>query len=791
MDVFFLSAAEALTKTFTLASDGSIEKTQYPPIKKFTSHKEVIDDIGEFYKQIQSHAAKGECIIKGRVHRTLKDESRAGSTLPDDESDWLCLDADRIEGIIDSEDLMNKLGMGDVSYVEQLSASSGINKNDTSLSAHIFVRLDKLYSAIVLKNFLTYLNFTNPILLTQLRLTKSEVALTYSLDITVAQSDKLLFIAPPRCVGFADPLPKRIQLVKKSTDVFSIPEGLPSSDSLEKIRRGKINELRIGNGQVSRRVWKTKEENGVIVLAGATACGVTGVKTERGRTYLNINGGDSWAYWHPLNDPRTIYSFKGDGPLSGKEFVPEYFKSMAKALANVVHEDGKMYRVYRDFRTAQYYNYIYDPATHTLEHYKAASLTQLQHFMEQHDSTYDGVPEDWRQVYEPKPLEGFHRLNTDNREINLYTPPEASKHYDASKTWVIPPNIYKVLLHAFGDHVEFTNVVINGWAHQVQTGEPPFYAVIAHGVVGTGKGIIMNDILPVVFGKTNVKILVGTILNEPYNSYMENTQVVCYNEVDSKMLRNGAAADAFLKHCITEPEIPIRAMYKEAYTVPRKCSIFMASNKPTPVHVERGDRRMNLGEFQENPLVITEAEVDEIRHDSYVFRNYLMQFVVDPKLLRYIVPTKAREEVMLTTAVGASEFVRNFITDGSMRFILEQLPMKIPMDALPVHGDKVTIKEYAYTAYKLIQEMQGPECVINVTREELQTLLRYNFSNVPSEPYKFTSYIKHYRVHLKCIRKSGMVTRGIQINIKMNDDDWVYCQEMFTTTLIDFANLDK
>jgi hypothetical protein len=39
---------------------------------------------------------------------------------------------------------------------------------------------------------------------------------------------------------------------------------------------------------------------------------ITEMKAERGFVYFNLNGGDSWAYYHPESNPDYIYNFKGE-----------------------------------------------------------------------------------------------------------------------------------------------------------------------------------------------------------------------------------------------------------------------------------------------------------------------------------------------------------------------------------------------------------------------------------------------------------------------------------------------
>ena len=51
------------------------------------------------------------------------------------------------------------------------------------------------------------------------------------------------------------------------------------------------------------------------------------MKRARGFVYLNLSGGDSWAYFHPEDNPEYIYNFKGEPVYRTKEIAPEYYKT--------------------------------------------------------------------------------------------------------------------------------------------------------------------------------------------------------------------------------------------------------------------------------------------------------------------------------------------------------------------------------------------------------------------------------------------------------------------------------
>jgi hypothetical protein len=784
MEQVFLEAKMPLTKTFALKNN-VLEKTQYPLAKQFKSHRVTITTISDLYKAMIKHSSLGHCMLKGRLHRDLNWESRANSTLPEDDTELVVFDLDNVQGFATPQDYMDSVGLADHSYVVQYSASYKVDPAKTGLSCHIMLMATTV-GAVKLKCYLQHLNLTNPILSKQVSLTATDVALSWPLDVTVAQNDKLIYISAPECVGFPDPMPVRIHLVKKSTDVFDIPSDTPNLENTEKARRQKINELRAHKGLASRRFWKMKEDGSVNYVPNPTAVLVTGVKTERGYTYLNLNHGDSWAYYHPEDDPRVISSFKGDGPFRTKDLCPDYWKEVSKDI-DYKPVAGVIHMAYRQFSTAQYFNLIYDQNTHDIQIAKANSLTQLEHFMSQYNKPWTGEPTDWEHIYDPTPVapEAFNRIDGEARTINLYIPPKLLKSYDETKMYQLPDSIWNVIKHACGGHEEFAMNMINGWAYIMQTGNPVHTCMVLHGTTGTGKGIIINEILPRVFGETNISIQKPMVMNEPYNGYMENAQIVVYEEVDAAIIRNAASASSFLKNSITEPTITIRKMYTEPRSIKKRCSIMMTANSAAPVSIPYEDRRFNCAEYQSSKFTTDDQGIDQIRQDCEEFYGFLRQYKYDSDATRKIIQTDARKKIMATSATGLDEFAEEIVKKGNFMYLLDMLPMNIETD---VQVGKLPTKEYAQVVALLFSKIHMKEQTIAIFRDELKILLMYLFSNIPENPAKFSSMVKHHRMYMDVVRRDGAVGRGIYVKFKFTDDDLIQASNIYSTTLKGLGN---
>jgi len=71
---------------------------------------------------------------------------------------------------------------------------------------------------------------------------------------------------------------------------------------------------------------------------------ITEMKVERGFVYFNLNGGDSWAYYHPENNPDYILNFKGEPAYLTKELLPDYWQQLTNTGSSTrTSSDGVLY----------------------------------------------------------------------------------------------------------------------------------------------------------------------------------------------------------------------------------------------------------------------------------------------------------------------------------------------------------------------------------------------------------------------------------------------------------------
>jgi hypothetical protein len=122
--VDLLSADTALVKTFTL-NHNVIEKSPYPMVRDFTSHRREVTDLRSLLGVLEEGANKGWCMSKGSLKKQIVNESRAGATDANEGTQVLILDLDGLE-CMDIDDALNRCGLGNFSHVIQWSASAWI-----------------------------------------------------------------------------------------------------------------------------------------------------------------------------------------------------------------------------------------------------------------------------------------------------------------------------------------------------------------------------------------------------------------------------------------------------------------------------------------------------------------------------------------------------------------------------------------------------------------------------------------------------------------------------------------
>jgi hypothetical protein len=763
MKLFFLEAPVPLTKRFAMVSK-QVEKTSYPNAYEVTSHEESVTNTRDLEAALKKHAAKAHCLVKGSLNRKLVKESRAGSTDTTESTQLIVLDIDGLPATYQEPDteqpdgkggtrvtpgtthqvtpdyLLDELGLKGVSYVLQWSASYGI-END-HLRCHIFLLLDKPMPAPLIKQWLADKNFTTPALAASLSLTKTGNALHYPLDVSACQNDKLIYIAPPVLKGIKDPLGKtpRITLVKKAKDRMTIDTATVSAARNTDAAARHVDRLRAAAGLPKRKMtFKTQGPHQILVRPDA--CILTDMKTERGFVYFNLNGGDSWGYFHPEGAPDYIHNFKGEPVYLTKELLPEYWASLQEQ-AQKPNSQGLLRLAFRDRTTNRYYCGTWDATTDELDLHLADRTAVLDH------CKANGIPlkndvidDEWRLVFDPH--DAGTRVDLGNKVVNLFEPTPFMRA-TAREVKTIPKTIRKVIYHMVGEDTEVFERFINWLAYVLQERDRAITAWLFHGVPGTGKGTLLSKILRPIFGRNHVAIPRMIELEKEFNGFIDRSLLVCVDEVEPEAFRNEHGVMADIRRYTTEEYVALRKMHRDATQIRNYTSWIFFSNTGAAIPIKRGDRRFNVAKFQASKLIITDAELERIPSELQAFHDFLLYRAVDKT--QVIVPlNNADRDQVIDIAENAIDAVSNAILEGNMGWLIDQLPTDDRYRGDSRLANKVD--DYRNVLLDLLKRTDRNTGACSVARDELRAIFEYTVGNMPESPNKFTARIKHHRIH--------------------------------------------
>lgn len=746
MKVYFLGASLPLTKTIRFENN-KLHKDGYPTVKNFTSYETEVETIGDLYKHMLEHAAKGHCLLKGVLSEPLISASRKGLMPPSTHTRWVCFDLDRAP-FSTPDEFMKAVGCEDVSYIVQYSASYKLNKKDPTLSCHIFVLLDKDISPNNLKVWLMHLNLDIKVLDDNLTLSASGSALHWPLDITTCQNDKLLYITKPVLVGLKDPVTDRIQLVLREQPVLNIARiEIKPLDAMKQKARMRLNQLRVDAGfnEIKGKVRVLGEFH---VQPGASAATTWEIREEIEYVRYNLNGGDSWAYWHPKNSWELLHSFKGEDSMFMKDVLPDVYAELNAKQRNSLmsNANGEQLLAFREKVSADYWKGL---ATETsLEIYKVKSELQLDHFLQAHGSALGPFVPEWTMVFDPKlPF----IVDNDNNIVNTFVPTPLMREARPSPT----PIIQRIIDHAVGTgetQEYFLNWLAVIMQHRIKTQ----IAWVLHGTFGTGKGLIVNHILKPIFRQYVHQVEAPGLISQ-FAGWRVGKLIIMVDEIEVDLFED-LKVESKLRNWISEPLAEIEQKNRDKYSVPCFNNWIFGSNKPVPVRIPRKDRRTNVGEYQPNRFITTREEIEiELPKEIEGFANYLLTRKADINKAMRILNNDARREIQSMSLSSVDEIAEAIIY-GDFEKLYEHMP---DMTVLNGMTDNIA------TVYADLLRQWSNERTTNITRDQLTILFQHCIGRVPEGKNKFTTWLKHHGIKTKKIRMDNSDTAyGITVEWK-------------------------
>lgn len=692
----FLKAAVPLSKSLTYsARDDSFTTAHYPMVKRMTSDVVHVDTMLDFHDAIDTAGAEGKCLMFGQLKRELNDESRAELAV-DGLHEWILFDFDKvdaaptIEGALDAIKRFLPACCQDAECVIQLSPSC-YNPRARKLSAHVFMRLNTPQPAARLKEFLVWCNFTNEGLRNQITLTESLMALSFALDRCVTDPSRLIYIAPPRMAGFTATIGGYTALRHYGGERgFNLPEFTAiSRDQIS----DKINELREALG-MERRDLRTIRLRGNDVLADTPEGLITDVKPSgAGFLRLNLNGGDSHAYWINLSAPDVIGNFKGEPFLSTKGIDKKFYEKLVAATkaapaATRGSESSDILAFYATNRGSRVYIGTYDRANDVLrvdESSETPAYSWLQQFgmpvkmmLPHYDVTYD-ISSDTR--YE----EGYPVINLYARTDMIKQFGNVPKKTDTAGAYAAAqdkaPTITKVINSMCGD-ARSAEGFINWLAFIFQYRIKSQTAWLLWGTEGTGKGLFLENVVRPLFGETNVSQMLMANVDSSFNSMLEGKLIVNIDEAEMSKTRDKPEAMAKLRNWITEPTVVINTKNVKEHEVPSFANFIITANSFRPLMINVGDRRFHVGTRQDERFYPTANELAILKQGEELpaFAKVLGELEVDEAWVH--APELTEQKLRLFESTHSlADAVAVAIKSGDSSFFFEARPPAVLLNS--------------------------------------------------------------------------------------------------------------
>lgn len=683
MEVTFLAADQPLCKTYYVT-----HVAPYPFVSNFSSITYHPNTIQELYVLICDHSEKGHCLLKGNTSRTLNNESRSGSTNASFPTKYAVLDIDHCPIHIETPEQFIKECLPpefhDISYVWQWSNSARIRKQH--LAGHFFFALNEEIQPSLLKLLLTHYNLSNATLRNEIKLSANAMTLKYPLDITCAQNDKLIYIAPPQLKGIRDPFPplERITLILKQLHEVKLNKDIQFG-ALENGILTKTNELRVEAG-MPRKKHKFATKFDTQYLANTEKAIFRGPYIKgRGFVYGNLNNGDSFGYYHPEENPYFLYNFKGEPVVRIQDIDPDYWQTLQQPTQGKI-----LHFAFRDRKSDTFYTIIYDQ---TADSYTADVVSNLQKAESFLRLNHADVPDDlpiWDVIFEPNK---DYTIDFDNKKLNSYQKTEYIKKATPSSTY--PHKFGELLLHVVGDDLAIRDDLLNWLAFIIQKREKTHTAFIFHGRTGTGKGVLFTKVLQPILGTAHCPMILLEELDREFNEWLETAIIVM---VDEAHLNENAQKTVRrvnkIKSLITEPTFITKKKFVNAHQVQSYASYVFASNQHDAILLDEQDRRFKVPPRQERSINYTKQDILELEKELQAITNYLMHHTCNETAVRHAALTPAKQLLVEASRYGLDQFI-HILKNGDLASLLEYQDV-ITNQSTAVYADRFKIATTAW-----------------------------------------------------------------------------------------------
>ena len=748
--ITLLNADRYLSKTYS--ADGTSEP--YPLVRDFTSTVWGYETIGQLLDILQVTGESGGCMLKGHLSREIINEPRSGLTDATALTDLLIIDYDSDDGFDSIEDLLGEIdpALPQTDYIFQHSASAGI-KGAVGLRGHVFIRLSEPTSPVLIKQWLKKVNLTSSRFKARVKLSRNAMALCYALDITVNQNDKLIYVAKPKLKGINDPIQDRFTM-HEGTRRFYTYNASVSVELNRTKEHDLINALQLEAG-LPKRTPKYKVVGDGEIVVNPAVCAVTGTRVSGKYVQLNLNGGDSWAYWYPVDNLEILYNFKGEPNVYLKDVAPEYYEEQQKVNRNKALRPF----VFRDLQTDATYNAEYDETTEQVVMCHQAKRASLIDFMITRGMPAPKVIPDYKVFFDPT---SNTSVNFELKEYNEFVPSayleaalanKKQKGINSSRF----PTIHKIISHICVDE-ETRNHFYKWLAHIIQFRTKTQTAWVFQGTEGTGKGTLYEHILLPILGIGQAYKELQGIIEGQYNGYLKRNMLLFIDECDMGDAKASERLQAKLRSWITDATVGIREMNTNPCNRSNFTNVIIATNQALPVRINNQDRRYNIAPRQEERLVFERDELALVEAELTLFVTFLSQIKIDKEDVIWLLQNEARSDLQALSKTVADEFFDS-LTCGDLDFFAERLQEKFP------------VPDLGYIAFsRVVQEwLRHAGDKIAVTVDDMVTVYKYIGGNENMNVKKFGHLAKRYNRKARATRIDSIQRKVFDIRFRERD----------------------
>ena len=323
-----------------------------------------------------------------------------------------------------------------------------------------------------------------------------------------------------------------------------------------------------------------------------------------------------------------------------------------------------------------------------------------------------------------------------------------------------PPMIKRVLESVSGNDGDVVRHLINWIATIVQTRGRTQTMWVMHGVPGTGKGVLVHEILAPILGPEYVQVKALSAIEEEFNAYMEKCVILMIDESKRTQIQNQEKVMAKLKQACTDPVVPIRKMRADPYMAKNYMNIIVASNYPDPISIEAGDRRINVANYQPNRLVLSAEDIKQLRSEVPEFAAILLKVNIDIEQAKTPLQNEARAKLMNLTQTSL-DCVFGAIREGDLQFFIDDLPSGETASLDPT----LTLDTNNYmNVLREAEEHARRGEPHKLTRDQVRALAQYTLNDMPKTANRFSALAKHYGVTFSRMSKGGRKVQGMEVH---------------------------